>query len=191
MIPATLLVAALVAAWPGQGQNPIALEVRVFDGPDEVTAQTRITVYRAGDRNARVVQLSGTARLETQVTPAIYDVQAIREVDGNVVSIRWSERLVVMPYPDENGRHLEVVNFRNGFGALQVRGRDRALLPEVTIHHPGVREKEAAAPLQGPGYALFVLPAGKYDLRTGPADRPVWHADVEVPLDRTRLWIVR
>ena len=27
-----------------------------------------------------------------------------------------------MPYPDEDGHHLEVINFQNGYGALEVRG---------------------------------------------------------------------
>jgi hypothetical protein len=40
------------------------------------------------------------------------------------------------------------------------------------------------------GYALFVVPAGRYDLRVGPDERPAWHAGLDVPLDRTRLWIM-
>jgi hypothetical protein len=190
-MPATVVLALLLAGTPSQqAQSPIALELRIFNGDAEVTAETRVTVYRAGERSEPVAQVPGGARIETQVPPGIYDVQAIREVDGNVVNIRWAERLVVMPYPDEGGRHLQVVNFKNGFGALQVRAKGSPEVPDVAIYAGGARDKEAAGRLQGAGYALFVVPAGKYDLRTSTKDRLSWHADIEVPLDRTRLWII-
>jgi hypothetical protein len=190
MLRAAVVVLAFLLAPAHQAQAPISLELRVFNGAEEVTAETRVTVYRGGERTEPVAQLPGAARLETQVPPGIYDVQAIREVDGNVVSIRWAERLVVMPYPDEGGRHLQVVNFKNGYGALQVRAKGSPAAPEVAIFGSGARDKEAGARLPGTGYALFVVPAGKYDLRTGAGDRVAWHHDIEVPLERTRLWIV-
>ena len=39
-------------------------------------------------------------------------------------------------------------------------------------------------------YALFVVPAGTYDVQVKRAPKPAWHAGIDVPLDRTRLWIV-
>ncbi len=50
-----------------------------------------------------------------------YDAQAIREKRGEVAGLRWAEQLLVQRYPDEYGRHLEVINFKPGYGALQIR----------------------------------------------------------------------
>lgn len=185
-----LLVSTLLFQ-AAQAPASILLEIRVFDGAEEVSADTRVTVYRAGERTGPVAQLAARdgKALEVDLPAGIYDAQAIREREGRVVSIRWAERLVVMPYPDEDGRHLEVVNFRNGFGALQVRAR-AAAAPDVKVFHPGAHEKEAAAGIAGRGYALFVVPAGRYDVLTGSKERPAWHTNLDVPLDRTRLWIV-
>jgi hypothetical protein len=125
------------------------------------------------------------------VDPGIYDVQAIREHDGRVVGIRWAERLVVMNYPDEAGHHLEVVNLDTGFGALQVRTKDAQGVPDVALFAAGERSKEIAPRLTGDDYALFVAPAGNYDLRARKGEREAWHAGLDVPLDRTRLLVVR
>lgn len=184
---------ALAIALGTRPQTPpaLALEIRVFSGAEEVSSQTRVTVHRAGERGQALAQLpAGSARLLLQVPPGLYDVQAIRERDGRVVNIRWAERLVVMPYPDEAGRHLEVINFRNGFGALQIRGRDVTTTPSAAIYASGIRTHEAAAPATGTGYLLFVIPAGTYDLQVRSGADPQWHAGIEVPLDRTRLWLV-
>jgi hypothetical protein len=186
-----LLVLALTAA-PLQTPAPLVLEIRIFDGAVEVSAETRITVHRSGERASPVAQIAPRAgRLDIDIKPGIYDVQALRERDGRVVNIRWAERLVVMPYPDENGRHLEVVNFQNGFGALQVRGAGPNAVPDVAVYVEGARDKEAAAPLPGAGYVLFVLPAGRYDIQTRTGTQPAWHPGVDVPLDRTRLWLAK
>src|SRR5438094_639297 len=75
------------------------------------------------------------------VPPGFYDAQAIRERDGRVLNIRWAERLVVMAYPDEAGHHLEVINFQNGFGALEVRARDGSV-PDATLFAAGSRQQE-------------------------------------------------
>lgn len=184
-----LLVLALFGVV--QAGEPLTLEIRVFAGAQEVTGDTRISVHRAGDRGTPLAQLTPqTGRLEIAVAPGIYDVQAIREHDGRVVGIRWAERLVVMAYPDEGGHHLEVVNLETGFGALQLRGRQSTAAPDVALFAAGQRTKEAAARLTGDGYALFVVPAGSYDVRTRDGERVSWHAGIDVPLDRTRLLIV-
>jgi hypothetical protein len=128
----------------------------------------------------------GQAGVELEVPEGIYDVQAIEERDGSVVNIQWANRLVVMPYPDEGGRHLEVLNFQAGFGALQVRGTPGGT-PEVALQ---TGSKEAARAIQGQGYILFVVPAGTYDVLVRRGERSVRHSGIEVPRDRTRLWVV-
>lgn len=186
------LLVALALTGPVQAEPQVRLELRVFAGAQEVTGDTRISVYRAGERATPIAQTTPqTGRLEITVQPGIYDVQAIREREERVVGIRWAERLVVMAYPDEGGRHLEVVNLETGFGALQVRAKEAAGAPDVALFLAGQREKESAPRLTGAGYALFVAPAGSYDVRTRDGEREAWHAGIDVPLDRTRLLIVR
>lgn len=170
-------------------QKTLTLELRVFDGLEEVTSQTRIKLHRAGERADVVAQTNpGQPRVELEVGEGIYDAQAIRQKGEEVVSIRWANRLVVMPYPDEGGHHLEVVNFKSGFGALQIRSADGAR-PDVALYHAGNRSKEVAPPVAGRTYTLFVVPAGKYDVFVK-GTRAAWHAGIDVPVDRTRLWLV-
>jgi hypothetical protein len=169
--------------------NPLTLELRVFNGTDEVTAEIRATIHKAGDRGEPLMHASSAeGRVEVRLAAGIYDVQAMHERDGRVLNIRWANRLVVMAYPDELGHHLEVINFRNGFGALQIRAPGGGQ-PDVALYEPGKRDKPAAAPLTRSSYLLFVVRAGPYDLLArGPA-RAVWHPAIDVPLDRTRLWV--
>jgi hypothetical protein len=193
LLPA-LTLAALVSAGPA-GQppqaQPIVLELRVFLGADEVTPETRVTVHRAGERTNPVAQVPArTGRLELTVPAGIYDAQAIREVDGKVANIRWAERLVVMPYPDEGGHHLEVLNFSTGFGAVQIRSGGAAALPEVGLFKAGQHTRPVATPVNGPGYVLFVVPAGAYDVQVRSGSKVSWYSAIEVPTDRTRLWLV-
>jgi hypothetical protein len=185
------LVLALITALAAQSQPAsLTLEVRVFDGHEEVTPQARLTVHRAGERQESIpVTKGGDARVALQVPQGIYDVQAIHERDGKVINIRWANRLVVMPYPDEQGHHLEVINFRNGFGALQVRG-DAGHAPSVALYEQGKRTKPAATSVGGSGYALFVVPAGTYDLQVRSETAVTWMPSIEVPLDRTRLTVL-
>lgn len=183
------LALALIGA--SASQRSLMLEIRIFDGSEEVTADTRVTVHRAGERSVPIARIdTGAKRIEIEVPEGIYDVQAIREQDGRVLTIRWAERLVVMPYPDEQGRHLEVVNLRSGYGALQVRMKDSTAAPDANLYATGTRDKEAGPRVAGPDYALFVVPAGQYDIRTRIGDRPAWHTGIDVPLDRTRLWLI-
>jgi hypothetical protein len=170
--------------------SALLLELRVFNGTAEVTSRTRVTVHRAGDRGQPLAQATGGQQgIELQVAEGIYDVQAIEERDGQVVNIQWANRLVVMPYPDEGGRHLEVLNFKSGFGALQVRAAAGSP-PDVTLHSGGVRDRVMGVPLKGAGYSLFVVPAGVYDVEVKLGDKTTRHTGVEVPHDRTRLWVV-
>jgi len=194
-LPTALLIVLLLlpstSASSGQTAQTLLLELRVFNGSEEVTNQTRVFLHRAGDRGTPVAEAGGgPPRIELKVDEGIYDVQAVRERDGQVVNIQWANRLVVMAYPDEAGRHLEVLNFRSGFGALQIRAADGST-PTVSIHEPSAATKEAAAAVGGAGYSLFVVPAGVYELAVKRGDRPaVRHPQIEVPKDRTRLWLV-
>ena len=181
-----LALVALVLGGPQAGSG-LVLELRVFNGQAEVSSTTRVTIHRAGDRGKPVAVIAGgQAGVELEVPEGIYDVQAIEERDGSVVNIQWANRLVVMPYPDEGGRHLEVLNFQAGFGALQVRGTPGGT-PEVALQ---TGSKEAARAIQGQGYILFVVPAGTYDVLVRRGERSVRHSGIEVPRDRTRLWVV-
>ncbi len=194
VVLAALTLAALIPAGPGTQSpqsQPLVLELRIFLGPDEVTPDTRVTVHRAGERSSPIAQTTArTGRLELTVPAGIYDAQAIREVDGKVANIRWAERLVVMPYPDEGGHHLEIVNFTADFGALQIRAGKPGALPELALYKAGQRSRPAATRLDGPGYALFVVPAGSYDVQVRSGAKAVWYSNIEVPADRTRLWLV-
>ena len=177
----------LAIALTMQSPAPLSLRIRVFSGSDEVTAETRVAVFKAGDRQSRVAESRAGLALDASVAPGSYDAQAIREREGRVVAIKWAERLLVMPYPDEAGRHLEVINLQNGYGALEVRGREPGPL-DVAIFASGSRQQEAARPASGPDYVLFVVPAGRYDLRVRSDGQTTWYPDIEVPLDRTRFW---
>lgn len=186
-----VVLALTLATTQASTPASLALEVRIFDGPDDVTAESRVVVYRAGDRTQPLARFAARpGGLTLQVAAGFYDVQAIRERDGRVIGIRWAERLVVMAYPDERGRHLEIVNLQPGFGALQIRGKNGAAAPDVALYPPGGRDKEAAARLPGEGYALFVVQAGTYDLLVR-GSKPSWHTQIEVPEDHTRLWLAQ
>ena len=188
---ALLLAASLLLGQ--KATATLSLEIRVFTGAEEVTSETRLSIHRAGERTGAVAQAQAKDGKHVFAVPAgIYDAQVVRERDGRVVSIRWAERLVVMPYPDEGGRHLEVVNFTSGYGALQVRSARPGPVPELAVYAAGERSRPVATPIAGENgqYALFIVPAGRYDVQVRRAERPTWHADIEVPLDRTRLWLI-
>jgi hypothetical protein len=192
-----LLALLLIPGAAGQDPAPatIQLEIRVFDGQEDVTSDTRIAVFKAGEREAPLARLEmRDGRKALDVPEGFYDVQAVRERDGRVLTIRWAERLVVMPYPDERGHHLQVINLRPGFGALQIRHRKGSAPPDVRLFPEGRRDpgdgKDVMRPVMAADYALFVVPAGRYDVRVGPEAQPAWHAGIDVPLDRTRLWFV-
>ena len=187
-MPRLLLLALAIAGL--QSSELLTLEIRVFRGSEDVTTQTRITVHRAGERSQPVSQSSGRQGAKIRVPPGLYDAQAVQEQDSRVVNIRWAERLVVMPYPDEDGHHLEVINFTPGYGALQVRAGAGTAVDQISLFASSDRSQAVAtASGQGP-YALFVVRAGVYDLEIARGARKARHASIEIPLDRTRLWIV-
>lgn len=173
-------------------QAAVVTDFRAFDGAEEVTAATRFRVLPAGRRGAEPIETRGTVSL----TPSVYDVQAMRTSDDGLVAIKPVERLVVMHYPDEGGRHLEVINFQSGYGALQLRvGSGGIKGYEVDLFRAGERTTAVARAIPGPDYLLFVVPAGHYDVRLrhaagGGATDTHWILRIEVPADRTRLKII-
>ena len=190
---ASLITTAAPSPPSAQSTTPIRTEFRVFDGAREVTTETRLRVRPSGSsEDGRVVD-GGELRLE--LAPGIYDVQAVRQESGQVVGIRWAERLVVMPYPDEGGRHLEVINFTNSYGALQLRWPDgQAPDPAgiaVTVSKSGEARPVPARVITGLGYLLLVLPADTYDVRiTRTGQDPILLSGIEVPADRTRMKVL-
>ncbi len=186
MSVALLLAVALALQAPAT----VSLNIRVFDGPDEVTRDTRIRLFRAGEHQSPIAEVHGGGPLIATVPTGIYDAQAIHEKDGRVVGLRWAERLVVMAYPDEQGQHLEIINLQSGFGALQVRGQSGET-PDVAIFAAGDHQREATKPVSLAAGALFVVLAGRYDLRVRRDGATTWHPDIEVPVDRTRFWVAQ
>ena len=80
-----------------------------------------------------------------------------------------------------------------GYGALQVRPAPGTPVPELALFARGARAQHVGVPVPhaaDASYALFVVPAQRYDLRVRAGDRTAWHADLEVPLERTRLWVI-
>jgi hypothetical protein len=189
-----MLLLSLAAA-PHALQPPahVRAEFRIFSGTTEITGSTRLRIMPTGTREAPMTVPEG-APLSAELAAGIYDVQALHLRNGSISSIRWAERLVVMYYPDEGGRHLEVINFKPGFGALQLRAAKGQLdAYDVAIFPAGTRDSPAGPSMNGEDYRLFVVPAGRYDVRVRPAGASTdsedthWYLDVEVPADRTRL----
>jgi hypothetical protein len=201
-----MVVVALVAsplggsqAPAGSGRSsskgpPIRVEFRVFDGAAEITSQARVRVRKSGTAETGTVVDGGD--LSVNLAPGIYDAEAVREQTGDTVDIRWADHLVVMAYPDEGGRHLEVINFAKDFGALQLR------LPEgqapdpagtaVAIFKAGDGHAMPSRVLRGLGYMLLVVPADMYDVRViRPGRPPVTLTGVEVPAGGTRMKIIQ
>jgi hypothetical protein len=180
------------------GGPVVRLQLRIFDGLDDVTRDTRVRLFPAGQRGEPIkVALGGDQAYEADVPVGLYDVQAIRERAGAVAGVRWVEHLLVQKYPDEFGRHLQVVNLRNGFGALQIRPETGGVGPagwSAVATTPGAPDAEVAkARALGPDL-LLVVPAGTYDVKVMvPSAAPAWFSGLEIPDQRTRLktWPVR
>ena len=185
------LMIVLLAGHPGQEQ--LKLEIRTYRGTEDVSAATRVIVHRAGQREKPVGQISPGSKRAIGVVPGVYDAQAIHEKDGRVLNIRWAERFIVMPYPDESGHHLEVINFMNGFGALQIRRAGNSATgpdTDVALFTAEEHSQPVAVPTSPGPYALFIVRAGQYDVLIRRGTAATWHHGIDVPLDRTRLWIV-
>lgn len=177
---------------PPQGDGNVDLQIRVFDGLEEVTLQTEVTLYLAGRRETPLP--AGETRPEGivfRVPVGSYDAQAIRLEAGRVVAIRWAQRLTVAMYPNEAGRHLEVINFQPGHGAIQLREAgdrvDRPAQWEAMAFAPGDRTQIVARASMAAGYGLLVMPAGTYDVLVRRGGALDWHTGIEVVSGRTAL----
>jgi hypothetical protein len=199
VIGLTLALGVWLTAAPAVRQSPprretIRTEFRVFNGATEVSGETRLRVRPAGSTETGRVLESGS--LAADLPAGIYDVEAVRQQAGQVVSVRWAEKLVVMDYPDEAGRHLEVINFAQAHGALQLRWPE-GQTPDpasvtVTVTKDGESRVTQARTIHGAGYALLVLPAATYDIRIARVGKdPVVLSKIEVPADRTRMKIIQ
>jgi hypothetical protein len=180
------------------GGPVVRLQLRVFDGVDDVSRDTRVRLYPAGQRGEPIkVGLGGDQAWEADVAVGLYDVQALRERPGAVPAIRWVEHLLVQKYPDEFGRHLQVVNLRDGFGALQIRPEDGTSGPagwSAVATTPGMPDAEIARAKALGSDLLLVAPAGTYDVKVlVPSAPPAWINGLEIPDQRTRLktWPIR
>lgn len=173
----------------------VRLELRIFDGSDDVTAETRVRLFPRGQRTNDLPTTVAPGQAITATVPVgFYDAQAIREKRGEVAGLRWAEQLLVQRYPDEYGRHLEVINFKPGYGALQIRPSPDAAAAAKgwtgAAYPSGAAEtaKEAGKAVVAGEDLLFALPAGSYDVKLTMSDKSTqWMRDIEVPADRTRL----
>ncbi len=173
-----------------QAATSVTCVFRVFDGGDEISRETRVLVYPSGRKENGVrLDAQGRARLEA----GLYDVQAIRERNGQVAGIRWLEHLLIARYPDEEGMHVEVINFNARYGALELRAADRNQY-DAAAFAAGDHARPIATALAGTGYLLLVVPAGRYDVRVrAKGAKPVetWLPAIDVPQGRTRLRTIR
>lgn len=190
-----LLVSVVAPAWAQTASRAdlIRTEFRIFDRGTEVTAETRLRIRQSGTLETGSILEGPTLSIE--LPKGIYDVQAIHQKQERVINVKWAERLVIMDYPDEGGRHLEVINFAPGYGALQLRWPEgQAPDPAgvaITVSRAGESRPMPTRVLQGLGYALLVLPAGTYDVRVTRAGNPPTElTGIEVPADRTRMKVI-
>ena len=191
--PLILLGSLLAPAGAGaQSSAPIELRVRVFNGLEEITTHCRLAVYTADTREAPFIAAlqDGTGH-HVEVDPGLYDLHITWRVPDGTVAIEWATHLSVLRYPDEGGRHVEIVNLQTAFGALLVRPPSTWLESDtewsVRAFLPGGVGRAGFEPTDGSDHRLFILPAGSYDLvgRSGSTELSV--TDVEVPAQRTRL----
>lgn len=176
--------------------QPLRLDIRVFDGTTDVTSDTVVSLFEAGRRaDPRRVPQAPSGERQITLPPGQYDLQLLHQDDGRVRGVRWTSLRLLVAYPGEHGRHLEVVNMRPGFGALQVRRAGAtAELGSVTwtatLRAAGGEEPVGTA-LRGDGYVVFVAPPGRYDVAvrtsTG-ATHIVRDAEIREDLTYVKSW---
>lgn len=177
----------------GSPSQPVRLDLRVFDGTTEVTTDTVVSLFDTGRRvDPRRVPQAANGERQITLPPGQYDLQLLHQDDGRVLGVRWTSLRLLVAYPGEHRRHLEVVNMRPGFGALQIRragstAEDGSVAWTATLHVAGRREP-MGRPLRGDGYVLFVAPPGRYDVEIR-TDAGTTHAvrDAEIREDLTYL----
>jgi hypothetical protein len=185
---ATFLLWLALAGAGVQSASPLALDVRVFRGPTEVTRDTQVTVFPAGTRvGGRPAPLVPSGERQLPLTAGQYDLQLVQQQDGKVSGIAWTTLRLLVDYPGESGRHLEVVNFDQGWGALQVRqdGARPGGPPTWAARLVAKNGSEVARGVNGDGYQVLVAPAGVYDLAVSQPGAPARLQQVEVKANLT------
>jgi hypothetical protein len=171
----------------------VRLQLRIFEGGEDITREARLQLYPRGQRTSEIATTLGPDQAyETDVEPGFYDVQLIKERRGQVLGVRWVEQILVQRYPDEYGRHLQVLNLNPEFGALQIRPAPGDVASSkgwsAVAVAPGDAARELAKARPIGDDLLIVMPAGKYDVRVSLGDRSTsWLREVDIPGDRTRL----
>ncbi len=166
-----LWLAALVLGL--QPAPDLALDVRVFRGATEVTADTAVTVYKAGSRtNGKPVPQAAGGERRIPLPSGQYDLQLVQQQDGKVIGISWTSLRLLVDYPGEFQQHLEVVNLDRGWGALQIRQAGARETTKVAWSSRLLRAdgSEAARAVSGDGYQVLVAPAGTYTVEITRSD---------------------
>ena len=186
---ATLLFwLAMITSGVTQAAAPLSLHVRVFRGHAEVTRETDVTVFPAGVRtNGRPAPLTNGGVRSLPLSAGQYDLQLVHQQDGKVNGVVWTTLRLLVEYPGEEGRHLEVLNFDKDWGALQVRAAGPHRSGPVGWRARLVRKDgtEVARGVDGDGYQVLVAPAGTYDMVIEGADPRARMHDVEVKANLT------
>jgi hypothetical protein len=186
---ATLLFwLAMITGGVTQAAVPLSLHVRVFRGQAEVTRQTDVLVFPAGVRtNGQPAPLASSGVRMLPLRAGQYDLQLVQHEDGKVNGVVWTTLRLLVAYPGEAGRHLEVLNFEKDWGAFQVRASGPHQSGPVSWHARLVRKDgtEVARGVDGDGYQVLVAPAGTYDLVVEGVDPRVRMHDVEVKANLT------
>lgn len=187
-----ILPAAAQAPSASGDTAQVRLQLRVFDGTEDVTRSTRVMLYPRGQRSSSIpLTLGPDHAYEATVPVGFYDIQAVREQKGQVSGIRWMEQVLVQRYPDEYGRHLQVLNFRPEYGALQIRPAQDAPPTRgwtATAFAAGNTAKPVAQARAVGADLLVVVPAGRYDVRVAlPNGQTTMLSAIDIPADRTRL----
>lgn len=176
-----------------QATQGLRLDIRVFDGTAEVTRDTIVSLYNSGSRvDPRRVPVAANGERQMTLPPGQYDLQLLHQDDGRVLGVRWTSLRLLVAYPGEHGQHLEVLNMRPGYGALQVRRAgtqpELGAVPWTATLRPAGGGSPVRESLRGDGYLLFVAPPGRYDLEVRPATgAPQVLREVEVREDLTYL----
>ena len=188
MTATVLLLLAMVTSGVMQAAPPLSLHVRVFRGHVEVTKETVVTVFPAGVRtNGQAAPVMPGGERQLPLGAGQYDLQLVQQQDGTVSGVAWTTLRLLVRYPGEAGRHLEVFNFEKDWGALQIRAEGPHQSGPVAWRARLLRKdgSEAARGVDGDGYQVVVAPAGAYDLVIDGAAAPVRMQDIEVKANLT------
>ncbi len=179
----------LATLWAGvQAAPPLALDVRVFRGSTEVTRETNVTVFPSGARTGgRPAPLLATGERQVTLASGQYDLQLVQHQEGRVSGLAWTTLRLLVRYPGETERHLEVLNFDDAWGALQVRQHGSRSTGAARWSARLLRKdgSEAARGVAGEGYQVIVAPAGTYDVVIEHPEKPVRLRDVVVRANLT------